>query len=108
MRAPERLGPYTCASRRGLLPLGEDSLALAGFATVKRGWRVCDLGCGRGALLLLLLAGRESTLDCPGWNLPRRRPGGPPDNLAENGLSGEICTGDWRAVNPSRRAPLTW
>ena len=61
MRGPEQLGPYTLCQPEGVFPLGEDALALGGFATVKRGWRVCDLGTGSGCLLLLL-AGREEEL----------------------------------------------
>lgn len=56
MRAPERLGPYVYRQSDTCFPLGGDSLALAAFASVRRGDRVCDLGCGAGALLLLLAA----------------------------------------------------
>ena len=51
MRAPERLGPYVYRQSDTCFPLGGDSLALAAFASVRRGDRVCDLGCGAGALL---------------------------------------------------------
>lgn len=50
MRGPEQLGPYTLCQPEGVFPLGEDALALGSFATVKRGWRVCDLGTGSGCL----------------------------------------------------------
>ena len=65
MRGPEQLGPYTLCQPEGVFPLGEDALALGSFATVKRGWRVCDLGTGSGCLLLLL-AGREEELRLSG------------------------------------------
>ena len=55
MRAPERLGPYVYRQSDGCFPLGADSLRLAAFATVRRGDRVCDLGCGAGALLGVVL-----------------------------------------------------
>ena len=97
MRAPERLGPYVYRQSDTCFPLGGDSLALAAFASVRRGDRVCDLGCGAGALLLLLAA-RVSPLVLSGVeycpedaSLARR-------NLSENGLEGAICTGDLRAV----------
>ena len=97
MRAPERLGPYVYRQSDTCFTLGGDSLALAAFASVRRGDRVCDLGCGAGALLLLLAA-RVSPLAlsgveyCPEDAAMARR------NLAENGLEGAICTGDLRAV----------
>ena len=56
MSGREQLGPYTLNWPDGVFPLGADALALGGFATVRRGWRVCDLGTGSGALLLLLCA----------------------------------------------------
>lgn len=97
MRAPERLGPYVYRQSDTCFPLGGDSLALAAFASVRRGDRVCDLGCGAGALLLLLAA-RVSPLAlsgveyCPEDAALARR------NLSENGLEGAIYTGDLRAV----------
>ena len=57
MRAPERLGPYVYRQSDTCFPLGADSLRLAAFATVRRGDKVCDLGRGAGALLLLLAVG---------------------------------------------------
>ena len=61
MSGREQLGPYTLTWPDGVFLLGADTLALGGFATVRRGWRVCDLGTGSGALLLLL-AWREAEL----------------------------------------------
>ena len=46
----ERLGRYTLVQTADCFPLGGDTLALGDFATLRRGWRVCDLGCGSGAL----------------------------------------------------------
>ena len=97
MRGPEQLGPYTLCQPEGVFPLGEDALALGGFATVKRGWRVCDLGPGSGCLLLLL-AGREEELRLSGVDRDPAAAQAARDNLARNGLSGEIWTGDWGAV----------
>ena len=45
----ESLGPYTLTLTEDCFPLGEDSLALASFATLRPGWPVCDLGCGGAA-----------------------------------------------------------
>lgn len=97
MRGPEQLGPYTLCQPEGVFPLGEDALALGSFATVKRGWRVCDLGTGSGCLLLLL-AGREEELRLSGVDRDPAAAQAARDNLARNGLSGEIWTGDWGAV----------
>ena len=95
MSGMERLGPFTY--RQGGFPLGQDTLLLGRFATLRRGWRVCDLGCGAGALPLLLLA-RESSLDLSGVELDGEAAALARRNLAENGLSGVIRTGDLRRV----------
>ena len=95
MSGMERLGPFTY--RQGGFPLGQDTLLLGRFATLRRGGRVCDLGCGAGALPLLLLA-RESSLDLSGVELDGEAAALARRNLAENGLSGVIWTGDLRRV----------
>lgn len=93
MGKPERLGPYLLEQPEGVFPLGEDTLALGRFATVRRGWRVCDLGCGSGALLLLL-AGRAEGLALSGLDLSPRAVRACRDNLAHNGLDGCVLQGD--------------
>ena len=50
MERVERLGRYVLLQAEGVFPLGADTLDLSRFATVRRGFRVCDLGCGSGAL----------------------------------------------------------
>lgn len=89
----EDLGPYRYHCLDGVFPLGGDSLALGGFATLRRGWRVCDLGTGSG-LLLLLLARRADELALRGVELDPRAAENARENLADNGLDGEIWTGD--------------
>ena len=98
MRAPERLGPYVYRQSDACFPLGGDSLALAAFASVRRGDRVCDLGCGAGALLLLLAA-RVSPLVLSGVEYCPEDAALARQNLAENGLDGAICTGVLCAVS---------
>ena len=93
MRAPERLGPYCYRQSDTCFPLGADTLALGAFATVRRGDRVCDLGCGAGALLLLLAA-REEELALAGIEQDPADADLARANLADNGLAGEIFTGD--------------
>ncbi len=95
MSRAEQLGPYTLELPEGVFPLGGDALSLGEFATVKPGWRVCDLGTGSGVLLLLLARRAEGLTLCgverdPGSAQAAR------DNLARNQLAGEIITGDLR------------
>ena len=93
MRGPEQLGPYTLCQPEGVFPLGEDALALGSFATVKRGWRVCDLGTGSGCLLLLL-AVRGEELRLSGVDRdPRRRPGGPGQPGPQRPVRGDLDGG---------------
>lgn len=89
----EQLGPFTLVLPDGCFPLGEDSLALGDFAALRPGWRVCDLGCG-GGTLLLLLARREASLSLTGVELNPDAAEAARANLARNGLTGEIITGD--------------
>ena len=95
MSGREQLGPYTLTWPDGVFPLGADTLALGGFATVRRGWRVCDLGTGSGALLLLL-ARREAELALLGVEQELLAAQTARDNLAANGLTGEIVAADLR------------
>ena len=93
----EQLGPYALSWPEGVFPLGGDSLALGEFATVKPRWRVCDLGTGSGALLLLL-ARRAQGLSLTGVELDALAAQTARDNLSRNGLTGEIMEGDLRRV----------
>lgn len=89
----ERLGTFQYI--QGRFPLGRDTLLLGAFPALKPGLRVCDLGCGAGALPLLLL-GRESRLEVTGIELDPAEAALARHNLAENGLSGTIVSGDLR------------
>lgn len=91
----EYLAPYTLSLDEHCFPLGGDSLALGDFASLKPGWRVCDLGCG-GGTLLLLLARRERTLSLTGVELDEKAAQCARDNLVSNGLTGTILTADLR------------
>ena len=95
MERRERLGEFDYTWDEGCFPLGGDSLALGGFATVRPGWRVCDLGCGAGLLGILLLA-REGSLRLTGVELDGGTAARARRNLEENGLEGEIVSGDLR------------
>lgn len=93
----EQLGPYTLSWPQGVFPLGGDALALGGFASVKPKQRVCDLGTGSGALLLLL-ARRAEGLSLTGVELDPLSARTARENLESNRLPGEIITGDLRSV----------
>ena len=90
----EQLGPYQLEQRPGVFPLGSDALALGRFATVRKGWRVCDLGTGSG-VLLLLLAAREPQLELFGLDQDPAAAALAQDNLRHNDLEGQIWTGSW-------------
>lgn len=90
----EQLGPYQLEQRPGVFPLGSDTLALGRFATVRKGWRVCDLGTGSG-VLLLLLEERQPGLKLFGLDQDPAAAALAQDNLRHNGLEGEIWTGSW-------------
>ena len=91
----EQLGPYTLRWPEGVFPLCGDSLALGGFATVRSGWQVCDLGTGSG-VLLLLLAARAERLALHGIERDPLAAQTAQANLANNGLAGRIVQGDLR------------
>lgn len=97
MSGAEHLGPYLLEVKEGVFPLGGDSLALGAFATVKRGWRVCDLGTGSGCLLLMLAA-REGGLSLTGVEREERAAQCARENLAHSGLEGMVLQADWRQV----------
>ena len=97
MKKTEQLGACTLSWDSGVFPLGGDALALGAFSTVKPGWRVCDLGTGSG-VLLLLLAGRAERLDLTGVEIDALSAQTARENLAVNGLAGEIVAGDLRTA----------
>lgn len=91
----ENLGRGTLIQSDGVFKLGGDTLALSRFATVRRGDRVCDLGCGSGALGLLLLE-REAELALTGVELDRAAAELAARNYEINGVTGAVLAGDLR------------
>ena len=91
----EDLGHYVLSWPEGVFPLGGDALALSRFVTLRPRWRVCDLGTGSGALLLLL-AEREGTLTLTGVEQEERSARTARENLQNNGLEGTILHADLR------------
>ena len=94
----ELLTPYTLRWPDGVFPLGGDTLALGSFATVRKNWRVCDLGTGSGALLLLLKR-REQTISLTGVEFDAHAVSTARANLVENDLAGEILHADLRTAS---------
>lgn len=97
MKKTEQLGSYTLFWEDGVFPLGGDALALGAFASVRPGWRVCDLGAGSGALLLLL-ARRADRLALTGVEVDPLSAQTARNNLESNGLAGEVVAGDLRTA----------
>lgn len=95
MERTERLGRYTLLLTEDCFPLGGDSLALGRFATVRRRWKVCDLGCGSGVLGLLLLE-REESLSLTGVEVSPAAADVARQTFAQNGLDARVVTGDLR------------
>lgn len=93
----EQLGPYSLSWSGEVFPLGGDALALGDFAAIKSGWRVCDLGTGSGALLLLL-ARRAERLSLTGIDIDPLSARTARENLEANRLEGEVICGDLRAA----------
>ncbi len=93
----ELLGPYTLEQEEGVFPLGMDALALGGFATLRPNWKVCDLGTGSGALLLMM-ARRAEGLSLYGVEREEAAARLARRNLEQNGLGGVIWQGDWQAA----------
>ena len=101
----EQLDPYIYSWDGDCIPLGSDSQALGRFCTLRPGWRVLDLGCGAG-LLLLLCARRQEGLSLTGVEIDPHAAALARENLSKNGLTGEILTCDLRAMGPAVQADL--
>ena len=89
------MGRYRLTQSDACFKLGRDSVLLARFCTLRPRWSVCDLGCGVGSLLLLL-SQREEALDRVGVELDPVAAGLARRNLSDNGLEGQVLTGDLR------------
>ena len=82
-------GKYRMELSQTQFSLSTDSIALADFARVFSGARVCDLGCGCGALGLLLLAKCE-TLQVTGVEIQEPAARCAAENAAQNGFGPEV------------------
>jgi len=93
----EFIGPFTMRQQEGVFPLGSDSEALGGFAQVRKGEKVLDLGCGGGVLGLYLLA-REPSLRLTGIELNEQAAALARENFAANSLEASVLQGDMREI----------
>ena len=91
----EILGRLRLVQRDGCFKLGSETLALGRFATVRKGWKVCDLACGSGAAGLLLLE-REAQLSLTGVERDPAAAALAEENYTLNGVTGRVLTGDLR------------
>ena len=91
----EQLGPYALEQEEGVFPLGMDALALGEFVTLRPKWKVCDLGTGSGALLLMM-ARRAEGLGLYGVEREEAAARLARRNLDGNALEGVIWQGDWQ------------
>ena len=94
----ELLTPYTLRWADGVFPLGSDTLALGSFATVRKNWKICDLGTGSGALLLLLKR-REESLTLTGVEIDLLSTETARSNLENNQIAGDVLHGDLRTCS---------
>lgn len=77
--------------------LGTDSVALAAFARFPKGSRVADLGCGGGALAVMLLAS-DPSLHVTGIELQPEAARLARENAGINGLDFTVAEGDLRQI----------
>lgn len=90
-------GALRLRQREGVFPLSMDTMALGDFASLRPGNRVWDLGCGSGALGLLLF-GREPAITYTGIDCAEEACALAKENLAANHLAGDIQTGTIEAL----------
>ena len=77
--------------------LGTDSVACAGFANFPKGSRIVDLGCGSGAIALMLLAS-DPTLQVTGIELDAEAAAMAAENAERNQVNFTAMHGDLRNI----------
>ena len=81
----------------GWFRLGTDSVACAGFANFPKKSRVADLGCGSGAIALMLLAS-DPTLQITGIELDPIAAEAASENARSNQINFTVIHGDLREI----------
>lgn len=87
----------TLLQPEGHFRLGTDSVACAGFARFPHGSRVADLGCGSGAIALMLLAS-DPSLRLTGIELQPQAVRLAQENARRNGVDFTVLAGDLRQI----------
>lgn len=82
----------------GPFPLGTDSVACAWFADFPKGSKICDLGCGSGAISLMLLAS-DPTASVTGIELMPEAAAIAKDNARRSKLDFTAIEGDIRTIS---------
>ena len=77
--------------------LSTDSIVCAGFAKFKKGSRIADLGCGSGAIALMLLAS-DPSLQVTGIELQPDAAACAAENAKHNGVNFQVLQGDLREI----------
>lgn len=81
----------------GQFRLGTDSVACAAFARFSKGSRIADLGCGSGALALMLLA-NDPTCHVTGIELQEAAARAAEENARYNEVDFTVLHGDLRQI----------
>lgn len=81
----------------GQFSLGTDSVACAGFARFSHGSKIADLGCGCGAIGLMLLAS-DPTLTVTGIELQPDAAAAAEENARRNQVRLDVLSGDLRQI----------
>lgn len=81
----------------GPFRLGTDSVACAWFSSFPANSRICDLGCGSGAISLMLLAS-DPTLHVTGVELMKEAAVLAAENASRNNLPYTVIHGDLRKI----------
>lgn len=99
MREERLPGGFKLRGAPGVFPLGQDSVLLAAFARPAPRGRALDLGCGGGALSLLLL-GRYPALSVTALDFDPAACALARENLAQPGAAGRaaVLEGDLRRI----------
>ena len=82
----------------GPFPLGTDSVACAWFSDFPKGSKICDLGCGSGAISLMLLAS-DPTASVTGIEYMPEAAAIAKENALRCGLDFTVIEGDIRTIS---------
>ena len=87
----------TLFAPEGVFPLGTDSVVCAGFARFSKGSSIADLGCGGGAIAMMLLAS-DPSLQVTGIELDEEAAYWAKENAHQNQVNFTPIQGDLRNI----------